>query len=99
MLPDIGQTSSEQADLYKDVQVFGPKSLQRGIRALNEEYKDNFAEQIDEQQKKYNEANKEKISIRNKLYYQAKKQAKLNQVEIEVAVIDDQNNVIADLDM
>ena len=46
MLPDIGQTSSEQADLYKDVQVFGPESLQRGIRALNEEFKNNFAEHV-----------------------------------------------------
>ena len=32
MLPDGGQPSSEQADLYKDVQVVGPESLQQGIQ-------------------------------------------------------------------
>ena len=46
MLPDDSQPSSEQADLYKDVQVFGPESLQRGIRAINEEFKENFAEHV-----------------------------------------------------
>ena len=48
MLPDQGQLSSEQADLdlYKDVQVFGPESLQQGIRAINEEFKDNFAKHV-----------------------------------------------------
>ena len=46
MLPDEGQPSSEQADLYKDVQIFGPESLQQGIRAINEEFKENFAEHV-----------------------------------------------------
>ena len=38
--------SSEQAELYKEVQVFGPASLQRGIRAIDEEFKDNYAEHV-----------------------------------------------------
>ena len=46
MLPDEGQPSSEQADQYKDVQIFGPESLQQGIRAINEEFKENFAEHV-----------------------------------------------------
>ena len=64
---------------------------------INEKQNQYDKNHIDEK-KKYQEANKEKISIRNKLYYQAKL-AKLNQVEIEVAVIDDQNNIITVLDV
>ena len=46
-LPDMLQgndsppRSPEQAELYKEVQVSGPASLQRGIRAIDEEFKDN----------------------------------------------------------
>ena len=39
---DSPPRSPEQADLYKAVQVSGPASLQRGIRAIDEEFKDTY---------------------------------------------------------
>ena len=60
-------------------------------------YQETHKEQITENIKKYQETHKEQIAKYNKIRYEAKKLAKLNQVEIEVAVIDDQNNIITAL--
>ena len=63
------------------------------------EYQKANKDKIAEHKKQYEKANKESISIKNKARYQAKKQAKLNIVEIEAAVIDDQNIIITVLDV
>ena len=71
------------------------------INEKQKQYDMTHKDQIIEKKKQYRVDNKESISIKAKARYQAKKQAKLDeQIEYEeVAVIDDQNNIIAVLDV